>query len=322
MPRPAPWLLYLLALTMALPAAPGPAAETASPAAARADQAETRAERKQRAKEEKRRRKEETKSAKGRSKARPGRYGSRTVEDLLDEARSELERGKELKAREILLFLEDNEKARDQQDQVKLLLAHSYFEEGGTLNWVEALSRYRTFLTFFPNHPDADFAQYRIGMSYLVQAPKPNRDQSPTENALFEFQKLLELYPNSEWADDAEQRIQEARDLLADHEYEVALFYFKRKEFQAAALRLQTLLAEFPDYAGKAEVYRHLAEAHYRMGDRIEGDVYSQKYRELGGGKEIQAKAASRKERGEKKNEKDREQGEAEAAGDDGGPGA
>lgn len=244
---------------------------------------ETKQERKAAKKAEKERRKAEKQAAKLEKKRSTGRFSGRTAEALVGDARSFLEQKKWLRAREILLFLEDNERALDVQDEVKLLLADSYYGEGGTLNWVEALARYRTFMTFFPRHPEVPRAQYRIGMCYMNQAPKSNRDQSTTDNALYEFQKLIELYPNSNWADEAQARIQEARGLLADHEFEVARFYLERGHNEAAAGRFQGILSEFPDYEQKAEVYRLLAQAHYGMGSTLEGDIYADKYREMGG---------------------------------------
>jgi outer membrane protein assembly factor BamD len=238
------------------------------------------------------------------------KYASRGVDELLREAEGLLAAGKWYKAQEILMVLEDNERARDVQAEVKLALADSYYGQGGTLNWVEALSRYRSFLTFYPNHPKADYAQYHIAMCHLRQVPKPDRDQSPTENALFEFQKLVELYPRGEWTGRAEEQIRECRELLAEHEFIVARFYFVRKFWTAAAGRLQHILDEYPDYSKKAEVYHQLAQASYNMGATEEGDIYRQLYEDAGGQKAVEGakrkkgkpgKAAKKAAKAEKK---------------------
>jgi len=250
------------------------------------------------------------------------KYASREVADLLKEAQSLLAAEKWLKAQEILLVLEDNERAREIQGEVKLALADSYFGLGGSLNWVEALSRYRTFQTFYPNDPRGDYAQYKIGMCHYLQVPKSDRDQSPTRNALFEFQKLLELFPGSEWADEAEERIRNCRASLGDHDFEVGRYYFVRDQWAAASTRFQSLVKEFPDYPGRAEVYWHLAECAYKLGSREEGDLYKQLYEESGGRRAVEAPRAKgkpqkvEKERAKaEKKEQERLEKEARAAG-------
>jgi len=289
-------VVLLSGTAVPLPGAEGDARE-AEPTKAEKKAAEKAGkEAKQAEKEAKKRAKRRAKLEKQSKKAKKkgvmgGKYKGSTVDSLLDKAEQFLAAKKWYKAQEILLFLDDNEAAREQQNRVKLFLADSYYGQGGTLNLVEALARYRTFLTFFPGDPRADHAQYRIGMAYFKQAPKFNRDQSPTENALFEFQKLLELYPGSDLAPEAEARIREARNLMAESEFGIGVFYFKWKGWEAAVGRFQTVLSEFPDYTKKPQVYRMLAQAYYKMGARVGGDIYARKYQEEGG-KNIEAKAA------------------------------
>jgi outer membrane protein assembly factor BamD (BamD/ComL family) len=41
----------------------------------------------------------------------------------------------------------------------RLGTAESYFNEGGTANYILAISEYREFLTLYPSHPRSDYAQ-------------------------------------------------------------------------------------------------------------------------------------------------------------------
>ena len=318
----------LLALALAAaPAAPGEEPEAAPPASSK-DEEKARKEEKKRAKEEKAREKrlekareererqaakEEKKQAKQAEKAakkkakkkaktyattaEQKKFASRNPMDLLVEAQSYLKKEKWFKAQEILLVLEDNERARELQADVKLSLADSYYGQGGSLNWVEATSRYRSFLTFYPGDPRTDYAQYRIGMCYFFQIPKAERDQSPTRNAIFEFERLVELFPRSEWADEAQGHIRDCRERLAEHDLAVGEYYFVREEWGGAAARFRALLKEYPDYSGKAHVYWRLAEASYKLGAREEGDLYRQLYQGLGGKRGVDVlKAPAKKE--------------------------
>ena len=59
------------------------------------------------------------------------------------------------------------------------------------------MAAYREFLTLYPSHPQADFAQFQVAEAYFKQKNSPDRDQTSTEKALGEYERLLDLYPAS-----------------------------------------------------------------------------------------------------------------------------
>ncbi len=83
------------------------------------------------------------------------------------------------------------------QPGARIALADSYFEEGGTGNYVLAVSSYREFLTLYPQHARSDYAQFRAAESYFKQKNSPDRDQTSTGQALEEYERLLDVYPQS-----------------------------------------------------------------------------------------------------------------------------
>ncbi|HWX24744.1 MAG TPA: outer membrane protein assembly factor BamD, partial [Vicinamibacteria bacterium] len=81
--------------------------------------------------------------------------------------------------------------------RARLALADSHFNEGGTANYILAISEYRDFLTLYPSQADSAYAQFQVGEAYFKQRNSADRDQTPTQKALEEYQRLLELYPDS-----------------------------------------------------------------------------------------------------------------------------
>ena len=143
----------------------------------------------------------------------------------------------------------------------RIALGDSYFQEGGTGNYILAVSAYREFLTLYPSHPRSDYAQFQVGESFYKQRNGPDRDQTPTENALGEYQKLLELYPQSTHAEAARQRVAECRQSLARAEFVAGYFYQRtRQAYRAAILRYEGILTQFQDYRQTDEVLFRLAE--------------------------------------------------------------
>ncbi len=153
----------------------------------------------------------------------------------------------------------------------RLGLGQSYFEEGGSGNYVLAVASLREFLTLYPSHPRADFAQFLVAEAYYKQKNSPDRDQSSTRKALGEYERLLDLYPGSPEVEKARTRIRECRASLARSEYLVGWFYQKgRQAWRSAILRYEGVLADYPDYDRLDEVLFRLSECLDAAGRRAE----------------------------------------------------
>jgi|RhiMetdeSRZDD1v2_1073273.scaffolds.fasta_scaffold72484_5 outer membrane assembly lipoprotein YfiO len=143
----------------------------------------------------------------------------------------------------------------------RLALGDSYFQEGGTASYILAVAAYREFLTIYPSHPRSDYAQYQVGECYFKQRNSPDRDQTPTHNALDEYQRLLELYASSTYIEKARARITECRQSLGRAEFLAGFFYQRtRQAYRAAIARYQALLTDYGDYNDLDEVLYRLAE--------------------------------------------------------------
>jgi outer membrane protein assembly factor BamD len=149
----------------------------------------------------------------------------------------------------------------------RLALADSHFQEGGNSNYILAISEYRDFLTLYPSHPKSTYAQFQLAEAFYKQRNSPDRDQTPTEKALDEFQRLLELYPDSPEKEKARERVKACRQSLARHEFQVGYFYqHSRKAYRAAIIRYEGILKNYPDYDQADEVLYHMAEALFLSG--------------------------------------------------------
>jgi outer membrane protein assembly factor BamD len=165
--------------------------------------------------------------------------------------------------------------------QARLALADSYFQEGGTGNYILAVSAYREFLTFFPTHPRSDYAQFQVGESFWRQKNGPDRDQTATAEALAEFQKVLELYPESAKAEETRARIRECRQSLAHAEFLAGVFYQRtRQACRASIARYEGILNDYPDYKGLDEVLFRLSQCLCQSGRGVEAQPHLAKLQE------------------------------------------
>lgn len=157
----------------------------------------------------------------------------------------------------------------------RLGLADSHFKEGGSANFVLAVSQYRDFLTLYPSHPKSDYAQYQVAESYFHQKNSSDRDQGPTEKSLAEYQRLLDIYPQSPFVEPARGRIRECRQSLAKAEFNAGFFYQKtRQAWRAAILRYEGIVNDYPDYERVDEVLFRISECLAASGRKAEALPY------------------------------------------------
>jgi outer membrane protein assembly factor BamD len=143
----------------------------------------------------------------------------------------------------------------------RVALGDAYFNEGGDANYILAVSAYRDFVTLYPSHPKADYAQYQTGECYFRRRHGADRDQTPTTEALSEYDRLLEAYPRSQWVAPAKERIRTCRQSLARAEFLAGFFYQRtRKACRSAVPRYQGLVSDYPDFDELDAVLYRLGE--------------------------------------------------------------
>ena len=70
----------------------------------------------------------------------------------------------------------------------KLGLGDAYLSDGSTEGKLRAEREFQEFLSYFPTHTRADYAQYKLAMTHFDQMPKAERDQTETRAALDQFE--------------------------------------------------------------------------------------------------------------------------------------
>jgi outer membrane protein assembly factor BamD len=143
-----------------------------------------------------------------------------------------------------------------------LLVADTFYLEGGSANYIQAEAKYRDYLNRFPTSEQAAYVQFQIANSLAKRMERPDRDQEVTRKALEAYDELLRLYPTSEYADQGKEQLQAVRANLAEHEFLIGQFYLRYGAPQAAVARFEYLLKTYPNYAEKDKVIYFLGVAY------------------------------------------------------------
>lgn len=194
---------------------------------------------------------------------------------LFDRGTEALSKRRWLTAREYFRVLIDSYPQSTHRADAKLGVADSYLGEGTLEAYVLAINEYREFLNFYPTHGRADYAQFKLAMTYFAQMRSPDRDQTETRDAIRELAAFLQRYPNSELAQEGRQRLREARDRLSTYEYGVGYFYYRTLKFYPASIdRFTALLKADPEYTNRDAVYFYLAQSLLKVGRPAEALPY------------------------------------------------
>ena len=179
-----------------------------------------------------------------------------------------------LDAREYFRNLVDNYPQSSYRPDAKLALGDTYISEGTTESLLLGANEFREFLTFYPTHARADYAQLQLARSFTEQMLGPERDQSATKDAIKEIEIFLQRFPNSKLMPEARKMEREARDRLSESSYRVGFFYYRNRYYPGAIDRFRDVLKTDPAYTGRDAVYYHLAESLYRQDKKPEALPY------------------------------------------------
>ena len=185
---------------------------------------------------------------------------------LFDKAINDIERGRYEIARLTLNTLINTYDQSEYLAKAKLAIADSWFREGGSHGLAQAEAEYKDFILFYPTMEEAAEAQEKVCMIHYRQMEKPDRDNTHAVRADEECRQLLVQFPNSKFAPQAEQRLREIQEVLAEAEYRVGSFYYTKGVYYSSANRLQALTNHYPLYSQADQALWKLGDSYARMG--------------------------------------------------------
>lgn len=156
--------------------------------------------------------------------------------------------------------------------QAQLDIIYAYYKADDPESAVAAADR---FIRLNPRHPKVDYAYYMKGVAQqeqgqgfterLFHLDRAKRDPEPLQHAFASFRTLLEKDPDSRYADDARHRMQQVRDLLAQHEAQVMQFYAHRRAWVAAVNRARDIVINYPGSPAVATALQVLMQGYQHV---------------------------------------------------------
>ncbi len=140
----------------------------------------------------------------------------------------------------LLISFGNSERAPD----ARFLLAEVYFAKG---DYLTARSEYQRFLDRFAGNANAPRAAMGVCRSLGALSPKPQRDQTYTNEAIAICRNVVTDYGGTEQAREAAILANDLRLKLAEKEYLNADFYFRRNLWDSAIIYYEFVVQLYPE---------------------------------------------------------------------------
>jgi outer membrane protein assembly factor BamD len=185
-------------------------------------------------------------------------------EASLEKANELIKTGYYEDAREILEEIKAKDASQKYATIAKLRIADSYLDDE---LYEEAAVEYESFLNIHPYHKYSPYAQYKLAVTYFRRIKTVDVSSSWAQKALEEFEKLQRKYPRNPYMDITDSRIQACKRILAEYQFYVGKFYFKKGSYKAASGRFNDLLETYPDSKKEPEALFFLGLSYKNMGE-------------------------------------------------------
>lgn len=158
-------------------------------------------------------------------------------------------------------------------ESAQLYLIYAYYMQEEYALSVAAADR---FIRIHPTNPNVDYAYYMRGIAdyyqnlgileRLFSADLATRDLTQVQKSFSDFNELILRFPNSRYTPSAHQYMIYLRNILANHELEVAQYYFDRKAYVAAANRASNVVAHYQGAPAVIDGLRLMAKSYHELG--------------------------------------------------------
>ena len=153
-----------------------------------------------------------------------------------------------------------------------LMSAYSYYYFD---SYGDAILEVDRYLKKYPNHKNKAYAFYLKSICYYNQISDEKKDLGPIVEAKKNFKYIINTYPKSEFAADAEFKLELIDEILASKEMYIARFYLEKEKWIPSINRYKKVIKDYDKTIYVEEALFRLVEIHYKIGLEDEAKRYA-----------------------------------------------
>jgi len=173
-------------------------------------------------------------------------------------------------------------------EEAMYLLAQSYYK---MKDYSTASDYFKTYYTTYPKGDYAELARYYSAYGLYLDSPDPRLDQTDTYKSMQQFQDFIELYPQSDRKNDAQNAMFELQEKLALKElYAVRLYYnlgnytiisFPGGNYLSCVITAQNAVRNYPFSKYREDFMYYIFKSKYEMAMQSVAEKKEFRYRDV-----------------------------------------
>ena len=153
-----------------------------------------------------------------------------------------------------------------------LMAAYSYYAYD---YYGDSIYELEQFIKKYPKDERISYANFLLAMCYYQSIVDETKDLEPLLKARDKFIYVVENYPNTDFAMDAQFKLDLIREILASKEMYLGSYYIQKGKWIAAINRFKTVINDYDTTVFVEEALHRLVELHYKIGLENEAKKYA-----------------------------------------------
>jgi len=160
----------------------------------------------------------------------------------------------------------------DWASKAALMSAYSYYTQDYYGDAIFELNRY---IKTYPKDTRLSYAHFLLAMCYYEQIVDEKKDLGPIIKAKEKFNYIIKEYPSTDFALDAQFKLDLINDILASKEMYIAKHYMKKQKWIPAINRFKRIVNNYETTVYVEESLFRLVEIYYSIGLIDESQKYA-----------------------------------------------
>ena len=173
-------------------------------------------------------------------------------------------------------------------EEALYLLAQSNYK---MKDYATASEYFKSYYNTYPRGEYAELARFYSAYGLYLDSPDPRLDQTDTYKSMNEFQSFIEIYPQSERKEDAQNALFELQEKLALKElYAIKMYYnlgdysiisFPGGNYLSSVITAQNAIQSYPYSKYREEFMYYVFKSRYEMAVRSVEEKKDFRYRDV-----------------------------------------
>jgi len=170
--------------------------------------------------------------------------------------------GKYKKALKLMEQIVPVYRGKPQAKKLMFMYANTYFN---LEDYYLAGYQFERFAISYPKSDSVELASYRSAISYYQLSPAFSLDQKDTYTGLEKLQNFIDIYPNSEYRVEANEKVKVLTEKLERKAIETAKQYNKISDFKSAIASFDNFISDFPGSIYRKDAFYGRLNASYNL---------------------------------------------------------